>query len=124
MEQNNNLSPMSVLSPTSAVVGESRRELLSPHPDDPPYSMDDFRPRGDDDDDSAPSWRLSLNEFHLPPRDHRDPSRFSCRRLLPAPRKERKIAEYYQKQESLLEGYNEMQAMTESGCFPGGLTEV
>ncbi|KAK3428441.1 hypothetical protein EUGRSUZ_F04469 [Eucalyptus grandis] len=84
-----------------------------------------------DDDDgydgsSAPSWRLSLTEFHLPPRDphrRRPLSRFSCRHLLPAPRKERKIAEYYEKQESLLEGYNEMEAMTDSDCFPGSLTE-
>ncbi|KAK3428442.1 hypothetical protein EUGRSUZ_F04469 [Eucalyptus grandis] len=37
--------------------------------------------------------------------------------------KERKIAEYYEKQESLLEGYNEMEAMTDSDCFPGSLTE-
>ncbi|KAI3414921.1 uncharacterized protein J3R85_015724 [Psidium guajava] len=77
----------------------------------------------DHDHSSAPSWRLSLTEFRLPPRDHRHHSRFSCRHLLPAPSKERKIAEYYQKQESLLEGYNEMEAMTESGCFPGSLTE-
>ncbi|KAF8036605.1 hypothetical protein BT93_C2359 [Corymbia citriodora subsp. variegata] len=84
--------------------------------------MDGF----DDDynDSSAPSWRLSPTKFRLPPRDHRHPSsRFSCRHLLPAPRKERKIAEYYKKQESLLKGYNEMEAMTESGFSPGSLTE-
>lgn len=38
--------------------------------------------------------------------------------------KERKISEYYKKQERLYEGYNEMETMNESGCFPGSLTEV
>ncbi|KAL9389048.1 hypothetical protein Peur_017653 [Populus x canadensis] len=37
--------------------------------------------------------------------------------------KQRKVSEYYKKQERLLEGYNEMEAMTESGCFPGNPTE-
>ncbi|KAF8036610.1 hypothetical protein BT93_C2361 [Corymbia citriodora subsp. variegata] len=103
----------------NVTIGESRRELLSPLPDDPPpSSMDVF-----DNASSDPSWRLSLTEFRLPPRDPHPRSRFPCRHLLPAPRKERKIAEYYKKQECLLEGYNEMEAMTESGCFPESLTE-
>ena len=38
--------------------------------------------------------------------------------------KQRKVAEYYKKQESLLEGFNEMETMTETGGFPGTLTEV
>ena len=38
--------------------------------------------------------------------------------------KQRKVAEYYNKQERLLEGFNEMETMTETGGFPGSLTEV
>jgi hypothetical protein len=38
--------------------------------------------------------------------------------------KQRKVAEYYKKQERLLEGFNEMETMHETGFFPGGLTEV
>ncbi|XP_056163189.1 metal tolerance protein 9-like [Syzygium oleosum] len=102
-------------------------QIILPVRHDHPSSMDDYN----DDASSAAapsSWRLSLTEFQLPPRDGRRPprpanSRFSCRHLLPPPRKERKLAEYYKKQESLLEGYNEIEAMTESGCFPGSLTE-
>ncbi|KAJ6772445.1 METAL TOLERANCE PROTEIN 9 [Salix koriyanagi] len=43
--------------------------------------------------------------------------------MLLASGKQRKVSEYYKKQERLLEGYNEMEAMTESGCFPGKQTE-
>lgn len=38
--------------------------------------------------------------------------------------KQRRVAEYYKKQERLLEGFNEMDTMTETGGFPGSLTEV
>jgi len=38
--------------------------------------------------------------------------------------KQGKVAEYYKKQERLLEGFNEMESINESGCFPGSLTEV
>ncbi|KAK3428440.1 metal tolerance protein 9 isoform X1 [Eucalyptus grandis] len=92
--------------------------------DPPPSSMDVFGDDDDNDSSSAPSWRLRLTEFRLPPRDPHEPhSRFSCRRLFSAPRKQRKLAEYYKKQESLFEGYNEMESMTESEGFPGSLTE-
>ncbi|CAJ2662608.1 unnamed protein product [Trifolium pratense] len=37
--------------------------------------------------------------------------------------KQRKVADYYKKQERLLEGFNEMETMHETGFFPGGLTE-
>lgn len=38
--------------------------------------------------------------------------------------KQGKIAEYYEKQERLLEGFTEMEIMNEKSCLPGGLTEV
>lgn len=69
------------------------------------------------------SWRLNINEFKLPERSS-DDTPFSFGRLFRAPIwKPCKVAEYYKKQERLLEGFNEMETMTESGCFPGTLTD-
>ncbi|XP_061336716.1 metal tolerance protein 10-like [Gastrolobium bilobum] len=71
------------------------------------------------------SWRLNVKEFHLPSRSNENQHNrfFNFHRLLRKPRKQRKVAEYYKKQERLLEGFNEMEAMTETGFFPGSLTE-
>ncbi|KAA8523417.1 hypothetical protein F0562_009840 [Nyssa sinensis] len=69
------------------------------------------------------SWRLNVKEFRLPERRHSSDQSFSFRRLLLTPRKQGKVAEYYRKQERLLEGFNEMETISESGCFPGSLTE-
>ncbi|XP_052312508.1 metal tolerance protein 9 isoform X5 [Populus trichocarpa] len=74
------------------------------------------------------SWRLDIDKFRLPRESHKHGSHdrvssFSLDRLLPTSRKQRKVSEYYKKQERLLEGYNEMEAMTESGSFPGNPTE-
>jgi len=38
--------------------------------------------------------------------------------------KQRKVAEYYKQQERLLEGFTEMETITETGGFPGALSEV
>ena len=38
--------------------------------------------------------------------------------------KQKQVAEYYKKQEKLLEGFNEVDAFTELGVLPGSLTEV
>uniref|UniRef100_A0A7C9DAL9 Uncharacterized protein n=1 Tax=Opuntia streptacantha TaxID=393608 RepID=A0A7C9DAL9_OPUST len=67
------------------------------------------------------SWRLNLTEFRLP--DSRPSSTFSFTRFLRTRWKQGKVAEYYKKQEMLLEGFNEMESINESGCFPGSLTE-
>ncbi|KAL6998869.1 Metal tolerance protein 10 [Sarracenia purpurea var. burkii] len=72
------------------------------------------------------SWRLSVKDFHLPQRSLPSPnhrSSFCFRRLIRTPRKQGRIAEYYKKQERLLEGFNEMEIMNESSCLPGNLTE-
>ncbi|KAL5076322.1 hypothetical protein RYX36_015306, partial [Vicia faba] len=72
------------------------------------------------------SWKLNVKEFHLPPQnvaDHQKKSSFSFNGLLRKPKKQRKVAEYYKKQERLVEGFNEMEAMHETGFYPGGLTE-
>ncbi|KMS99756.1 hypothetical protein BVRB_1g021200 [Beta vulgaris subsp. vulgaris] len=67
------------------------------------------------------SWRLKLNSFQLPETRPSCNSRLS--RLFRIRRKQGKVAEYYKKQERLLEGYNEMENITETGCFPGSMTE-
>ncbi|TMX04060.1 hypothetical protein EJD97_011760 [Solanum chilense] len=72
---------------------------------------------------SSASWRLNVSEFHLPEQRRPDPRCFSVRRLLPTPRKQGKIAEYYKRQERLVEGFNEMDTINESGCLPASLTE-
>ncbi|XP_055809159.1 metal tolerance protein 9 isoform X1 [Solanum dulcamara] len=73
---------------------------------------------------SSASWRLNVSEFHLPERRRSsDHHYFSVRRLLPTPRKQGKIAEYYKRQERLVEGFNEMDTINESGCLPASLTE-
>ncbi|XP_057948866.1 metal tolerance protein 9-like [Malania oleifera] len=69
----------------------------------------------------AASWRLNLEEFRLPERDSDPP--FSFLRLLRTQRKQCKIAEYYKKQERLLEGFNEMETVNEMGCLPESQTE-
>ncbi|XP_027340185.1 metal tolerance protein 10-like isoform X2 [Abrus precatorius] len=71
------------------------------------------------------SWRLNVKEFRLPTQtnDHQHNSSFTFRGLLRKPRKQRKVAEYYKKQERLLEGFSEMETVTETGGFPGSLTE-
>lgn len=73
------------------------------------------------------SWRLNVKEFQLPRQTHHDHTHhhrsFPFRALLRKPRKQRKVAEYYKKQERLLEGFTEMETMTETGFFPGSLTE-
>ncbi|KAL5175971.1 Metal tolerance protein 9 [Glycine soja] len=73
------------------------------------------------------SWRLNVEEFCLSNQthDHRQHHRFyTFRSLLRKLSKQLKVAEYSKKQESLLEGLNEMETMTETGGLPGTLTEV
>ncbi|XP_076933555.1 metal tolerance protein 10-like [Bidens hawaiensis] len=72
------------------------------------------------------SWRLSIDQFRLPePSNFTSTGRFAgFRRLFNRiPRKGRKVGEYYKKQEQLLEGFNEMETINESGCLPESLTE-
>ncbi|XP_027127368.1 metal tolerance protein 9 [Coffea arabica] len=89
----------------------SRRELLSPP----------FEPTTSTHHNSSSSWKLNIDEFRLPQQPHHHRS-FGFPRLCPQ-RKKGKIAEYYKKQERLLEGFNEMETINESGCLHGSLTE-
>ncbi|KAK9065519.1 hypothetical protein SSX86_014920 [Deinandra increscens subsp. villosa] len=74
----------------------------------------------------SPSWRLNIDHFRLPQTSNPNSGdRFSgFRRLFRrSPRKHGKVREYYKKQERLLEGFNEMETINESGCLPESLTE-
>ncbi|XP_074271898.1 metal tolerance protein 9-like isoform X2 [Silene latifolia] len=72
--------------------------------------------------DDAVSWRLNLSsEFRRPESRPSSNSRFA--RLFLSKRKQGKVAEYYEKQERLLEGFNEMETVNETGYYPGSLTE-
>lgn len=71
--------------------------------------------------DGASQWLLNFSEFHVP--QSRSDSSRPCPRLLPPPGKQGKIVQYYKNQERLLKGFNEMETVTELGCWPGGLTE-
>uniref|UniRef100_A0A7N2R3Y1 Cation efflux protein cytoplasmic domain-containing protein n=1 Tax=Quercus lobata TaxID=97700 RepID=A0A7N2R3Y1_QUELO len=63
-------------------------------------------------DMSSPSaWRLSVREFPA----------IAESRVREG--KRNKVADYYEKQERLLEGFVEMETVTETGCMPGSLTE-
>ncbi|KAJ6357379.1 hypothetical protein OIU78_005269 [Salix suchowensis] len=87
-----------------------RIELLSPPP-----------PGEDAPATSVPSWRLNMDRFQLPERRvDSDIGLGSCLKTL---RRRRKVAEYYRKQEELLEGFNEVDSFTELGTLPEGLTE-
>ncbi|XP_050233896.1 metal tolerance protein 10 isoform X3 [Mercurialis annua] len=71
--------------------------------------ISDRRDGGGDGDAILHSWKLDLDRFRLP--QERSAG------------KKRRVREYYKTQERLLEGYNEMETMSESGCFPESATE-
>ncbi|KAK7851017.1 metal tolerance protein 9 [Quercus suber] len=73
---------------------------------------------------SSPSWRLSVQEFPAIAKSRvREGGFFTLQSLLHLPSKRNKVADYYEKQERLLEGFVEMETVTETGCIPGSLTE-
>ncbi|KAH0854378.1 hypothetical protein HID58_073722 [Brassica napus] len=91
----------------------------------------DLLPNDDDDRSSPPSsWRLSLDTFRLP--SSSPPVLLSPYSLVPLSpdsniifcgEKERKVSEYYKKQEKLLEGFNEMETINETGFVSGAPSE-
>nr|TKR74466.1 metal tolerance protein 10-like [Populus alba] len=87
-----------------------RTELLSPPPPGENASVT-----------SVPSWRLNMDKFQLPER--RADSDVGLGSFFKTIRRQRKIAEYYRKQEELLEGFNEVDSFTELGILREGLTE-
>ncbi|KAH0876263.1 hypothetical protein Bca4012_102318 [Brassica carinata] len=84
----------------------------------------DLLPNDDDDRSSPPSsWRLSLDTFRLPSSSPLSSRRTRLSRYLRTPKKERKVSEYYKKQEKLLEGFNEMETINETGFVSGAPSE-
>ncbi|KAJ0043819.1 hypothetical protein Pint_18097 [Pistacia integerrima] len=90
-------------------------------------------PQKEEDDDHnrvnavSSAWRLTLDRFRIPqhtvsssPHQHHTSAFFHH---LCIPKKQKKVSEYYKKQERLLEGYSDMEIMTEKGCWPESLTE-
>ncbi|XP_015060786.1 metal tolerance protein 9-like [Solanum pennellii] len=74
-------------------------------------------------DHSMSTWKLNTSDFHLPQHRSYDHHSFNFLHLLRAFRNQRKVVEYYKKQEKLLEGFNEMDTINECGYLPGNLTE-
>ncbi|KAI3881547.1 hypothetical protein MKX03_035625 [Papaver bracteatum] len=68
------------------------------------------------------SWRLNFDDIRLPER-RTNTWPFGLCDLLRTIRKQSDIADYYKRQEKLLQGFNEMEAVND-GCLPGALTEV
>ncbi|GKV29478.1 hypothetical protein SLEP1_g38407 [Rubroshorea leprosula] len=78
------------------------------------------------EESAASSWRLNTHKFRFPEQTISDGRQHPITRLsglLFTPRKQRRVSEYYKKQERLLEGFNEMETITETGSFPGSLSE-
>ncbi|XVF49802.1 hypothetical protein PTKIN_Ptkin04bG0045000 [Pterospermum kingtungense] len=71
---------------------------------------------------SEQSWRLNMDKFHLPQR-RMDSSYCSLLNFLKALRRQKKISEYYKRQEKLLKEFNEVDRFNELGILPGSLTE-
>ncbi|KAJ8568401.1 hypothetical protein K7X08_027934 [Anisodus acutangulus] len=69
------------------------------------------------------TWKLNTSDFHLPQHRSYDHQSFTFLRLLRAFRNQKKVAEYYKRQERLLEGFNEMDTINECGYLPGSLNE-
>ncbi|CAM0879093.1 unnamed protein product [Alopecurus aequalis] len=85
--------------------------------------------RGGDDDAPAPapeSWRLSMGSSDVMRVPERPPSFLSglfSGAVCGSNGKQRKIAKYYEKQESLLKDFSEMETMNEQGGLTGAPTE-
>ncbi|CAK9314659.1 unnamed protein product [Citrullus colocynthis] len=69
----------------------------------------------------VPSWRLNMDEFRLPTANMR--SHHGIVYYWNSWNRQRKVAKYYERQESLLKGFNEVDSYNELGIVPGTLTE-
>ncbi|KAL6283136.1 hypothetical protein ACE6H2_014065 [Prunus campanulata] len=67
------------------------------------------------------AWRLNMDGFKLP--DRNKDSYFGFGSFVESLRRKRKIAEYYKRQNKLLKGFNELDLFSETGFWPGSLTE-
>ncbi|KAM7492090.1 hypothetical protein LguiA_035011 [Lonicera macranthoides] len=65
-----------------------------------------------------PSWRLNFNDFQLSS-EHKEKPHRRLHDCLGVSGPEDDVAEYYQQQVQMLEGFNEMDALAERGFLPG-----
>ncbi|KAG6763888.1 hypothetical protein POTOM_031334 [Populus tomentosa] len=68
-----------------------------------------------------PSWQLSMDKFQLPERRMDNHFGFGC--LLKTLRRQKRISEYYRRQEKLVGGFHEVDSFIELGILPGSLSE-
>ncbi|KAM2949035.1 hypothetical protein FF1_035973 [Malus domestica] len=68
------------------------------------------------------SWRLNMDGFNLPAEKSMD-SYFGLGSFVNSLRRQRKIAQYYKRQNKLLKGFNEIDSFSEMGFWPGSLTQ-
>ncbi|KAI4323254.1 hypothetical protein L6164_022875 [Bauhinia variegata] len=68
-----------------------------------------------------PSWRINMDDYRLPQRNME--THFGFGFFLRTLRRQRKLAEYYKRQEKLLKGYHEVESCTELGTMSNNLTE-
>ncbi|KAK4746306.1 hypothetical protein SAY87_012618 [Trapa incisa] len=89
------------------------------------YRIELLSPKGHEDaDPRMPSWRLTADEFKLPQRSNTEGLESGLiPQLVKKMRKQRKVAQYYRRQERLLKGFSEMDSFMDLGHLPGTLTE-
>ncbi|KAL6206134.1 hypothetical protein ACLB2K_023383 [Fragaria x ananassa] len=90
-----------------------RTELLSPDVTGGPVALPS----------DSPAWRLNMEGIKLPAERNNMSSCFGLGSYVQSLRRQKKIAEYYKRQNKLLKGFNELDSFTELGSWPGSLTE-
>ncbi|XP_058783524.1 metal tolerance protein 10-like [Vicia villosa] len=87
-----------------------RTELLSPNIASENVSMA-----------RQPSWRISMDDHRMPERQME--SHFGFGLFLRTMNRQRKLAKYYERQQVLLQGFQEVDSYLDLGTIPGNLTE-
>ncbi|KAK9937382.1 hypothetical protein M0R45_014176 [Rubus argutus] len=72
---------------------------------------------------SEPAWRLNMDGFNLPAERNNMDSFFGFGNFVQSLSRQRKVAQYYRRQNRLLKGFNELDSFSEMGFWPGSLTE-
>ncbi|KAJ6322471.1 hypothetical protein OIU77_012336 [Salix suchowensis] len=97
----------------------------SPRTDSLDYRTEFLSPAGTGENVSTatgePSWQLRMDRLQLPER--RMDNHFGFGYFHRALRRQKKISEYYRRQEKLVEGFHEVDSFIELGILPGSLSE-
>ncbi|KAJ6726762.1 EFFLUX PROTEIN/ ZINC TRANSPORTER putative-RELATED [Salix purpurea] len=97
----------------------------SPRTDSLDYRTEFLSPAATGEDVSTatgePSWQLRMDRLQLPER--RMDNHFGFGYFHKALRRQKKISEYYRRQEKLVEGFHEVDSFIELGILPGSLSE-